>query len=182
MFKALFLDRDGIINVDKGYVHKIEDFEFIDGIVELVLSYSRAGYVPVVVTNQSGIGRGYYTEDDFWVLSEWMTSQFQNAGLERLPIYFCPHHPQAAIQAYRQECHCRKPNPGMLLAAQRDLNLDLAASVMIGDSWRDIQAAFACGVRKYVYVSNSEPSSYDDYALIAPGLTHVSTVREIETK
>ncbi|MCU7554220.1 HAD family hydrolase [Alteromonas sp. ASW11-19] len=151
--KALFLDRDGIINVDTGYVSKPQQVTFVAGIFEVIARFVAAGYTPVIVTNQSGIGRGMYTETDFHQLSEWMQSQFTRQGLPAIPVYYCPHHPTEAIAGYLQSCACRKPEPGMILQATRDHGLALDESLLIGDSWRDIQAADAAGVSRKVFVS-----------------------------
>lgn len=145
--RAAFIDRDGVINVDRAYVHRQEDFEFLPGVFDALRELRRLGFVLVVVTNQSGIGRGIYTEDQFDRLTRWMKSRLtaENASIDAL--YFCPHHPRDAIGAYRLACNCRKPAPGMLLAAARDLDLDLRNSVMLGDKSSDLQAAQAAGLR-----------------------------------
>ena len=105
---ALFLDRDGIINIEYGYVHSPDTFIFLDGVFDIVSQACRSGYRVVVVTNQAGIGRGYYTEQDFYSLTEWMKSQFALNGGFIDAVYFCPHHPTAGIGLYRKECSCRK--------------------------------------------------------------------------
>jgi D-glycero-D-manno-heptose 1,7-bisphosphate phosphatase len=143
--KAVFLDRDGVVNVEKDYAHKIEDFEFLSGVFEAVRAFNRGGYIVVVVTNQSGIGRGYYTSADFEKLTEYMLDRFKEEGCEIAGVYHCPHTPDS-------DCECRKPNPGMLLAAQKELDIDLSASWMIGDKESDIEAALAAGVQKTVLV------------------------------
>ncbi len=138
---ALFLDRDGVINIEKNYLHKIEDVEFVDGIFELCRHFQDLGYLIIVVTNQSGIARGMYTEKDFEILSAWMIEKFKNENVEITCIYHCPHHPD-----FSGECECRKPKPKMLLDAQKDYNIDMKKSLMIGDSERDIEAAIRAGV------------------------------------
>ncbi len=138
---ALFLDRDGVINVDTAYLHKIEDFKFIDGIFDLCRRCQKKGYLIVVVTNQSGIARGQYTEEDFETLTHWMVEQFGEAGIRVSGVYHCPHHPDIT-----GACRCRKPEPGMLLDAAEDLNIDLANSLLVGDKERDIEAAIHAGV------------------------------------
>jgi len=143
MQKALFLDRDGVINVEKDYLYKIEDFEFIDGIFELCNCFEKLGFIIVVVTNQSGIARGYYSEDDFKNLSAWMKNQFLNNGIHIAEIYHCPHHEKIS-----GECSCRKPKPGMLLEAAKKFNIDLDNSIMIGDKERDIQAGLNAGLHE----------------------------------
>ncbi len=150
---ALFLDRDGVINVEKHYVHRREDFEFVDGIFELCAAYRDAGFRIVVVTNQSGIARGYYGEDDFAELSRWMRARFAEHGITVDGVYHCPHHPDIT-----GACACRKPEPGMFLDAAHDLNLDLARSVMVGDSERDIVAARRAGVgHTFLYAPGGAP-------------------------
>ncbi len=143
--RALFLDRDGVINHDSGYTHKIEDFRFIEGIFDLCRVARELGYQLVVATNQAGIGRGLYTESDFLHLTEWMKQRFSAEGAPLAAVYHCPYHPEG-IGRYRQRSDWRKPEPGMLLQAARDLNLDLSKSVMIGDNEHDVTAAKAAGL------------------------------------
>ena len=146
MRKAAFLDRDGVINIDHAYVSRREDFEFVDGVLEAAGRLVAAGYALVLVTNQSGIGRGYYTEEDFEALNIYMCRVFEEAGAPIAGIYFCPHHPEKAIGQYRVACTCRKPQPGMLLRAAHEMGLDLTQSVMFGDKDSDMKAAQAAGV------------------------------------
>ena len=151
---ALFLDRDGVVNVEKNYLHKIEDFEFIEGIFELCKKYEALGYAIVIVTNQSGIARGYYSEEDFERLSAWMIERFRNEGIEITALYHCPHHPDIS-----GACSCRKPEPGMLLDAAKKYDLDLEASLLVGDSERDITAAHRAGVKETYLFSEKAKSS-----------------------
>lgn len=160
MRKALFLDRDGIINRDHGYVFQAADFDFMPGIFELAGRFTQAGYLLVVVTNQSGIGRGYYTEGQFLQLSEWMQARFAEQGVPLSGVYYCPHHPSSAQGDYLQACHCRKPEPGMLLQAAGELEIDLAASLMLGDKLSDVQAAQAAGVGRAVLLCQSPPATH----------------------
>jgi len=141
--KALFLDRDGVINVEKEYLYKQEDFEFIDGIFELCKHYQKQGYLIFVVTNQSGIARGYYSEADFLKLTAWMLGEFEKRDIKIAKVYHCPHHPKLS-----GECSCRKPKPGMLLDAAREFDVDLANSIIIGDKERDIEAGLNAGLRE----------------------------------
>ncbi len=141
--KALFLDRDGVVNVEKEYLYKQEDFEFIDGIFELCQHYQEQGYMIFVVTNQSGIARGYYSEADFSKLTEWMIREFDKRDIKIEKVYHCPHHPKLS-----GECSCRKPKPGMLLEAAREFDVDLANSIIIGDKERDIEAGLNAGLRE----------------------------------
>lgn len=137
--KALFLDRDGVINYDPGYVYRIEDFEFMPGIFEALAGFMALGYEIFVVTNQSGIGRGYYSEDDFAKLSKYMIDEFKSYGVEIKKIYHCPHTPS-------DDCNCRKPRPGMILQALNEHNIDPQASLIIGDKPSDLEAARRAGV------------------------------------
>jgi D-glycero-D-manno-heptose 1,7-bisphosphate phosphatase len=143
---ALFLDRDGVINIDHGYVSRPEQFDWMPGIFDLVRAARSKGHRVVVVTNQAGIGRGYYTEDDFARLTAWMCERFAAEGAAIDRVYHCPSHPTAGIGLYRVDSPMRKPGPGMLLAARDDLALDLAASSFLGDKLSDMQAGLAAGV------------------------------------
>ncbi|WP_338561347.1 D-glycero-beta-D-manno-heptose 1,7-bisphosphate 7-phosphatase [Erwinia sp. E_sp_B04_7] len=154
---AIFLDRDGTMNVDKGYVHEIDNFQFIDGAIEAMQELKKMGYALVMVTNQSGIARGLFTEDTFMQLTEWMDWSLADREVDLDGIYFCPHHPEAVIEEYRQQCDCRKPQPGMLLSAQQELNIDMAASYMVGDKIDDMLAGKAAGVGIKVLVRSGKP-------------------------
>ena len=143
---AAFLDRDGVINMDRGYVSRAEDFEFVTGVFEGAAALQRLGFALVVITNQSGIGRGLYSESDFLALTRWMSDRFEQHSVHIDGVFYCPHHPTEAFGRYQCECDCRKPAPGMLLRAARELNLDLTRSAMFGDKVSDLQAAAAVGV------------------------------------
>ena len=144
--RAAFLDRDGVINVDRGYVHTRADFEFIDGVFDAAVKLRDKGYALFVMTNQSGIGRGWYTEEQFLQLDTWMREQFAQRGAAIEATYYCPHHPTDAVGPFRRECDCRKPAPGMLLLAANEHGLDLSQSIMFGDTLADLEAAKAAGV------------------------------------
>lgn len=152
--KALFLDRDGVINVERGYVHCRESFEFIPGIFELCRAAQSLGYLLVVATNQAGIARGYYSESDFNDLTDWMMAQFKERQVSLTRLYYCPYHPVFGVGPYKYDSLDRKPNPGMLMRAQSDLDLDLESSVLIGDKPSDIQAACAAGVGTRILLSS----------------------------
>lgn len=153
--KALFLDRDGIINVDHGYVGHYDQIEYVEGIFSLIQRFEVAGYQPVIITNQSGIAREYFTVDDFWALMSRIQQDFSRHGIGQVPVYYCPHHPTEGIGTYKQVCKCRKPAPGMLYQAATDLSLNLNQSILVGDSWRDIQAGQAANLAQCYYLSTA---------------------------
>ena len=148
MRPALFLDRDGVLNEDPGYVYRWEDFRWIPGAREAVAAFNRAGWWVFVVTNQSGIGRGYYTEADMTLLHQKMAEEFAKVGAHIDAFYHCPQHPDAVVEGLRHpDPPDRKPNPGMLLRAMADWPVDRAASIMVGDKDGDMEAARRAGVR-----------------------------------
>lgn len=159
MQPALFLDRDGVINVDHAYVCQKDNFQFIEGIFELVAAANDAGYLVIVVTNQAGIGRGYYQEADFHSLTTWMLEQFSFRGSKIDAVYFCPFHPEYGVGKYKCESEHRKPKPGMLLQAAREHRIDLAASMMIGDKVSDMEAGQYAGVGSLFYFGH-EPELF----------------------
>ena len=160
--KTLFLDRDGIINVDHGYVYKTEDFKFIEGIFDLLKLFTDAGYLIFIVTNQSGIGRGYYSEKDFTTLTEWMIKEFRNNNIIIEEVYHCPHSPE-------EKCHCRKPETGMIEEALKKYPIDLLKSWMIGDKQSDIDLALNTGIASSIAISNKNigNSSYSFDSIVA---------------
>lgn len=141
MKKVAFLDRDGVINVDHGYVSSINDFEWCDGVFEGLLKLKELGFELVIITNQSGIARGYYSEADFENLTKWMLAKLEKQGIPVLKVYHCPHSPELC-------CECRKPKPGMILKAASELEIDLKNSILIGDKDSDIAAGLSAGVGK----------------------------------
>ncbi|WP_109080764.1 D-glycero-beta-D-manno-heptose 1,7-bisphosphate 7-phosphatase [Aggregatibacter aphrophilus] len=152
MNKAVFLDRDGTLNIDYGYVHKIDDFHFIEGSIEALKKLKEMGYLLVLVTNQSGIARGYFTEQEFLQLTEWMDWSLADRGVDLDGIYYCPHHPEAKLAEFKQDCDCRKPKSGMLLQAIEELNIDPARSIMIGDKIEDLCAGQGAKIRTNILV------------------------------
>ena len=141
MNKALFIDRDGVINIDKVHVFLRKDFGFTPGIFDLCWSYLDKGFLIIVITNQAGIAKGIYTEDDFLKLTDWMIGEFKNKGITISKVYHCPHHPD-----FTGQCECRKPKPGMILKAKKEFDLDLSQSVLIGDKESDLQAGRSAGI------------------------------------
>ncbi len=160
--KALFLDRDGVINHDgSGYTHSADSFIFIDGIFEVCRVAQSLGYLIVVVTNQAGIARGYFSESDFIRLTDWMTEQFRINGVSITDVLYCPFHPVHGIGPYLHDSFDRKPNPGMLLRAQEKFDIAMEASVIIGDSESDMVAAFRAGVTTRILFPNEKTQLHD---------------------
>lgn len=156
MNKAVFLDRDGTINVEKHYLHKTEDFEFLPGVIEGLKMLQDAGYLLVIVTNQSGIGRGYYSEEDFLNLNRWMLEKLHSKGVNITKVYYCPHLPDATVEKYRVDCECRKPKLGMYLQAMRDLNIDFGESYAIGDKIRDCAICVRSNCKGFLIADNEK--------------------------
>jgi len=143
--KAVFLDRDGVVNVDRGYVHRVEDFRFLPGAPEAIGLLNDAGYLVIVVTNQSGVARGLYSLDDVRRLHAHVDAELARRGSRIDAYYVCPHHPDYGPDGRGGECLCRKPLPGMLLEAAADLSVDLSGSFMVGDKLSDVEAGLAAG-------------------------------------
>jgi D-glycero-D-manno-heptose 1,7-bisphosphate phosphatase len=170
---ALFLDRDGVINHEVGYLHRAGDVRWVEGIFSLARTASQLGYKLVVVTNQAGIARGYYRLDDFHALMDWMRAEFVRQGAALEGVYFCPYHPEGSVAEFRREHQDRKPGPGMLLRAAADLGLDLARSVMVGDRCSDVAAANAAGLRQAFLLRGTEETACGGSAIEAGSLAEV---------
>ena len=163
--KAVFLDRDGVINIDHGYLFQPEQFDFIDGVFAACHHLQQLGYLLIVVTNQSGIARGYYSEHQFALLTSWMKQQFAAHGVKIDGVYYCPHHLEKGQNPYNIACDCRKPQPGMLLQAIREYGIDPAQSLMLGDKAADMQAAAAAGISRKVLVLSGQTLTEADKQL-----------------
>ena len=176
--RALFLDRDGVINKEINYLHKIEDFEFVEGIFDLCRKATEHDYRIIVITNQAGIARGYYSEADLEKLTKWMMREFASRGIDISRVYACPHLIDAKIEAYRCDCPARKPNPGMLLQAQEDFDLDMAESIFIGDRVSDMTASIRAGVNRLFL--------FDENAAVSTDLTDkiklISSLKQAQEK
>ncbi len=146
MTVAVFLDRDGVINVDKHYVHTIDEFEFIEHAVDAMRLMKQKGYELIVVTNQAGIAKGLYTEQEFLDFTQWFDWSLIDQGVQLDDILYCPHHIDAVVEKYKCDCDCRKPKPGMILDAAKTHNIDLAKSYLVGDRVSDILAGIAAGI------------------------------------
>ncbi|MBY5948861.1 D-glycero-beta-D-manno-heptose 1,7-bisphosphate 7-phosphatase [Photobacterium rosenbergii] len=173
---AVFIDRDGVINIDHGYVHTTDDFEYVEGVFEACKKLKAMGYMLVLVTNQSGIARGMFTEDEFLTLTEWMDWNFVDNGVEFDGIYYCPHHPTEGKGDYLQDCKCRKPKPGMFISARDFLKIDMAGSVMIGDKADDIKAASAAEVGTKILVRTGKAITEEGEQLADAVLDSVADV------
>ena len=150
---AVFLDRDGTVNIEKHYLHKIEDFEFVPGAEGAILRLNQAGYKVVIVTNQSGVARGYYNLAAVDALHDHLQACLRRTGAVVDAFYVCPHHPTVDDSEFGVVCDCRKGKPGMLLSAAREMDLDLSASIVIGDKLSDMEAAFAAGCTPYLVLT-----------------------------
>ena len=145
--KTIFLDRDGVINKETNYLYKIKDFVFIDGVFKSCLYLQDLGYKIIIITNQSGIGRGYYGESDYKKITDWMIEEFNKRNINILDVFHCPHHPE-------ENCSCRKPKPGMFLMAEKKYGLKLKESWLIGDNHRDIEAANKANIVNTILVKS----------------------------
>ena len=148
--KTIFLDRDGVINKEINYLYKKENFEFIDGVFDACLFFQNLNYQIIIISNQSGIARGFFSEKDYHILSKWLIKQFKENGVSILDTYYCPHGPDTS-------CNCRKPKPGMLIKAINEYNIDVEMSWMIGDKETDIEAANLAGIKNTILVRSGHP-------------------------
>ena len=171
--RALFLDRDGVVNVEVGYLHRAEEVRFVDGIFSLCRTAAGLGYRLIVVTNQAGIARGYYTEADFDVLMEFMRGELRAEGVELDAVYYCPYHPEHGVGEYRREHEDRKPGTGMLRRGAAEFGVELSESVMVGDRCSDVAAANAVGLRQAFLISGTETAGCGGEYLAVESLAEV---------
>lgn len=169
MRRALFLDRDGILNVDHGYIGNPDEIEFIPGVVNFLKKVTRLGFLLVIVTNQSGIARGYFSEVEYGLVESRLVDLFSDEGVVFSGIYHCPHHPDG-IGDLAIFCDCRKPAPGLIIRASRDLDIDLSRSVMIGDKRTDIEAAISAGVAESFLFENKKTTSKEFFNVVYKNL------------
>ena len=148
---AIFFDRDGVLNIDHGYTYRSEEFEWVVGAKKAIQHFNQQGYYVFVVTNQSGIARGFYTEEEVQKLHAFMNKELSEEGAHINAFYYCPHHMEGIVPKYTMACQCRKPMPGMLLQAIEEWRIDPATSLMIGDRPSDIEAAKAAGIPGYLF-------------------------------
>ncbi len=155
--KAIFLDRDGTINVEKHYLYKKDEFEFLPGVIDGLALLQNAGFLLFIITNQSGIGRGYYSEEDFNILNNWMIKILRMEGIYISKVYYCPHLPDAPVKKYRMVCSCRKPAVGMYKQAIEEFNVDISGSWAIGDKIRDCSICREMGCKGFLIANNEKP-------------------------
>jgi D-glycero-D-manno-heptose 1,7-bisphosphate phosphatase len=161
---ALFLDRDGVINVDRNYVYRAEDFEWIEGAAETIRTFNDRNWWVFVVTNQSGIARGFYTEDQMQELHVWLHRELEARGARIDRIYHCPYHEDGAIPRYTRDSYDRKPKPGMLIQAMTDFPVIKEQSFLIGDKQADLEAAKAAGISGFLFTGGNL-ASFAEWAL-----------------
>ena len=161
---ALFLDRDGVINVDRNYIYRVEDFEWIEGAAETIKAFNARGWWVFVVTNQSGIARGYYTEEQMETLHAWLHAELEKRGAKVDRIYHCPFHEEGTIERYRKDSFDRKPKPGMLIRAMTDFPVIKEQSFLIGDKPADLEAAKAAGIHGFLFTGGNL-SQFAEWAL-----------------
>lgn len=157
--KIAFLDRDGVINKEVNYLYKIDDFEFTQNCIIGLKRLIEHGYQIIIVTNQAGIARGYYTEHDYVVLTSWYRSELLKLGIKILDIFYCPHHPEGSVAEFSFECSCRKPNIGMLELASKKYQIDMEESILIGDKESDLLCGTEFGLKKVFMVETGHPIS-----------------------
>ena len=173
---AAFLDRDGVLNEDRGYVHRWEDFAFLPGVIDALRRLQQKGYLLVVITNQSAVARGLCAETDVLALHERMRAFLHGQGIELAGIYYCPHHPQGSVARYTRACACRKPEPGMILRAAREHGIDLSRSLLVGDKLSDLEAGRAAGLPSlYLVVLPGQEKDLTAF----PGAEQVSSLEEV---
>ncbi|MBN1968000.1 MAG: D-glycero-beta-D-manno-heptose 1,7-bisphosphate 7-phosphatase [Candidatus Delongbacteria bacterium] len=176
MNKAIFLDRDGTINIEVDYLHHSEKFVFEDTVLETLSKCKQLGYLLIVVSNQSGVGRGYYSEDDVNSLHRHVNEMTKEYGFSFDDFYFCPHHPEKALGKYKIDCDCRKPKPGMIIEAVKKFSIDLEKSYMIGDKKSDIEAGKAVGMKTILVGSGygeKTKENYNNYDFYAEKLVDI---------
>ena len=166
--KTIFIDRDGVINKEKNYLFKIEDFEFISGVFKACLHFNKLDYKIIIVTNQSGISRGYYSIEDFEKLNDWMLIEFKKHHVDILDVFYCPHSPS-------DKCNCRKPKAGMFISAKNKHNINMNNSWMIGDSERDIAAASKAGITNTILVRSGHKIDEGN----SKAKFHLNSIKEI---
>ena len=156
MKKTVFLDRDGTINIEKNYLYRVEDFELLPGVIDALKMLQNAGYQLIIITNQSGIARGYYTEKQYHELNNWIIEMFKNNGIDIVDSYYCPHHPDAVLKEYKLDCSCRKPKIGLFEQAIKEHDVNLIQSFVVGDKIRDCAICEKMECKGYLIGNNED--------------------------
>ncbi|MBO4456936.1 MAG: HAD family hydrolase [Butyrivibrio sp.] len=170
MNKAVILDRDGTINIDHGYVCRGEDFTYHDGVIEGLKILQQEGYILIVITNQSGIARGYFTEDDYKKLDKWMIGDLKRRGINISASYYCPHHPEAVVDKYRYVCNCRKPGIALFEKAVSEFDIDLNNLIVVGDKERDVAFCKKHQSVKGIVIYSNEEHVLNNISYVKGGL------------
>jgi len=174
--KAVFLDRDGVINKEVNYLHRVEDFEFTEGCIEGLQRFKEKGFQFIVVTNQAGIAKGYYSETQYQTLTSWMRNALRKNGIEILDVLHCPHHPDGVVEDLAIHCACRKPEPGMIITAMARHEIDLTESILVGDKVSDAEAGLRAGIEKCYLVKTGHdlPTLINDRIEVLENLIDVA--------
>ncbi|MGY3861118.1 D-glycero-beta-D-manno-heptose 1,7-bisphosphate 7-phosphatase [Aeromonas lacus] len=173
--KVAFLDRDGVINKEVNYLHNICDFEFTENCIDGLKEIRNLGYEIVIITNQAGIARGYYSEQQYQKLTNWYRTRLKEEGVDILDIFHCPHHPEGRVESLSRECNCRKPSPGMIEQACAKYPIDLMSSILVGDKNSDMYAAIRAGIPLFFLVQTGyEVKKPVDTAVVSETLLSVS--------
>ncbi len=174
MEKAIFLDRDGVINIDKGYVYKWQDFELCDYAIEGLKGLMNLNYKLIIITNQSGIARGYYSQKEYASFTNKIKAHMEEEGVHLTGVYHCPHHPLGVVKEYSYKCTCRKPEIGMIIQACEEHKIDIGQSILVGDKQSDLQAAIKAGIqRRYLISNNSNVEAIDKNAKVVKNLNEL---------
>lgn len=164
--KVAFLDRDGVINEEINYLHKIEDFNYTENCVKGLKRLNTLGYKIIIVTNQAGIARGYYNEEQYQTLTAWYIEDLKKNGVDILDVFHCPHHVQGIISELSVKCECRKPKPGMLLSAIKKYNINIDDSIMVGDKVSDVEAGLCVGIKQVYLIKGEYVTSHPNYEVL----------------
>ena len=182
MNKALFLDRDGVINIDHGYTYKVSDLNLLEGVIEGLQAISHLDYKIFIITNQSGIARGLFGIDDLHFFMNYLLKILAKNDVNISDYFFCPHHLEGTIKAFTKKCSCRKPEPGMLHDAQKKYNLDLSKSILIGDKETDIMAGQNAGIATNILIGQPGESKTSKATMVARNLIEASAMINLKNK
>jgi D-glycero-D-manno-heptose 1,7-bisphosphate phosphatase len=172
--KVAFLDRDGVINTEVNYLHRINDFEYTHKCKDALLQLIKKGFKLIIVTNQAGIAKAIFTEEEYYKLTDFYKEDLFKDNILIHDIFYCPHHVDGVLKNFSIECNCRKPKPGMFIDAIEKHNIDINSSIMVGDKISDIDAAESAGIRNLFLVESGHPIECDERAIICKNLYDVS--------